>query len=156
MCSVYTLCDSRGGWARTCFTLEILGWSEVPVQWSVSFQVLNSSGRLGGFISSPWATAATRVIRQPKSTLGVARQLSGGGRQAGKASWPLVYGLLANQLALVFSSFFGARRSKCRGRKLPRPRASHFHVPVQQEWQRVWLCRDDYSWLPRPDFTPLF
>lgn len=69
---------------------------EVPVQWSVSFQVLNSSGQLGGFISSPWATAATRVIRQPKSTLGVARQ------QTGKTSWLLVYGLFANQLALFF------------------------------------------------------
>lgn len=113
-------------------------WSpKIPVEWSVSFQVLNSSYWSGGFISSPWAIAATRVIRQPKSTLGVARQPSGGGRQAGKESWLLVCGLLANQLALLSFFFFSFTWSKeviARGEEkkisqLPPSSMSHFHVP---------------------------
>lgn len=77
---------------------------KIPVQWSVSFQFLNGSNWSQSFISSPRAIAATRVIRQPKSTLEVARQPSRGGLQAGEASWPLVCRRLANQLALL--SFF--------------------------------------------------
>lgn len=115
-CTVCTYCKSVWEYSMSWQQLRLgadffshkrfsAAWSpKIPVRWSVSFQVLNSSDWSGGFISSPWATAATRVIRQPKSTLGVARQPSGGGRQAGKASWPLVCGLLANQLALF--SFF--------------------------------------------------
>lgn len=127
-CAVCTFCEC----VCVCVSWQQLGlgaefvshkrftvaWSpKIPVQWSVSFQVLNSSDWSGGFISSPWAAAATRVIRQPKSTLGVAKQPSGGGRQAVEASWPLVCGLLANQLALLSFFFFfffplhGPRRS---------------------------------------------
>lgn len=100
--------------------LEVLGEPEVPVRWSVSFQVLKSSGQLGGFISSPWATAATRVIRQPKSTLGVARQ------QTGKASWPLVYGLLANQLALLFLLLYLVQGGQSEEKKTP----TFPHIPL--------------------------
>lgn len=101
--------------------LEVLGEPEVPVQWSVSFQVLKSSGQLGSFISSPWATAATRVIRQPKSTLGVARQ------QTGKARWLLVYRLLADQLALLFLLLYLVQGGQSEEKKNP---PTFPHIPL--------------------------
>lgn len=108
-----------------------VAWSpKIPVQWSVSFQVLNGSNWSQGFISSPRATTATRVIRQPKSTLEVARQPSIGGLQAGKASWLLVCRLLANQLVLLSFFFTWSKEVILRGEEKDFSTLTFQHAPL--------------------------